>query len=131
MEESPVSLMQRIAILEEKINQLVRTLETTRRDLLAAQAERSRMRDRVNILEAGAQKAAELEEKLAAAEQQLREAEENSGQVVAIEHFEEEKAAREKAESDLSEALERLDRLVERLEGVESDLASLENSPEA
>jgi len=131
MEDSPVSLMQRIAILEEKINQLVRTLETTRRDLLAAQAERSRMRDRVNILEAGAQKAAELEEKLAAAEQQLREAEENSGQVVAIEHFEEEKAAREKAESDLSEALERLDRLVERLEGVESDLASLENSPEA
>lgn len=126
-----MSLMQRIAILEEKINQLVRTLETTRRDLLAAQAERSRMRDRVNILEAGAQKAAELEEKLAAAEQQLREAEENSGQVVAIEHFEEEKAAREKAESDLSEALERLDRLVERLEGVESDLASLENSPEA
>jgi len=89
------------------------------------------MRDLVNILEAVVQKAAELEEKLAAAEQQLREAEENSGQVVAIEHFEEEKAAREKAESDLSEALERLDRLVERLEGVESDLASLENSPEA
>lgn len=126
-----MSLMQRIAILEEKINQLVRTLETTRRDLLAAQAERSRMRERLNTLEASAKNAAELEEKLAAAEQQLREAEENTGEVVSAEQFEEEKAAREKAESDLSEALERLDRLVERLEGVESELASLEKSPEA
>lgn len=127
-----VSLLDKIAELEEKLPQLVEALEQSRRELDLVREDSGRPgRPSAGKEKVGARKGAgdsariaELQGKVVSLEKALKQAESASTDLG--KKLETERAARGRAESSLADALKRLDTLVERLEGVETDLATLE-----